>query len=77
LAIANKNRQELSFVTESHHSWPFRIPPHSPTNFPESHKLFEREICSENISGIIQNNLGESKSQVTESNKKSVGMEGF
>jgi hypothetical protein len=24
----------------------------------ELHKLFEREMCSENISGIIQNNLG-------------------
>jgi hypothetical protein len=45
--------------------------------FGKLHKLFEREICSENTSGIIQNNLGESKSQVTESKKKPVGVEGF
>jgi hypothetical protein len=29
----------------------------------ELYKLFEREVCSENISGIIQNNLVAPKSK--------------
>jgi hypothetical protein len=36
----------------------------SPEVAEELHKLFEREMCSENISGIIQNNLGEPQSKV-------------
>jgi hypothetical protein len=35
----------------------------SPEVAEELHKLFEREVCSENISGIIQNNPGAPQSK--------------
>jgi hypothetical protein len=41
---------------------PFIVPP-DPLVDSELHKLFEREMCSENISGMIQNNLVAPKSK--------------